>query len=115
MELDCVIYVATSNWEIVRRRITRDTPEVLPEGDSIRFPSLTLEWIHNGYEGTVQAEDDFIGWPYVMDCQAASSASLEEVIEVVSGILGALWAGGIRAVAACDYEDLLPRKGGAIQ
>lgn len=37
---------------------------------------------------------------------------LSRVIENVSHLLLALWACGYAAVAACDYEDSLPRRGG---
>ncbi len=114
VELDCAIYIATSNWEVVSQRMLRDIPEALLEGNSVHFSSLVVTWERNDFEGTVKSEDDFIGWPCLMDCQPTNSATLEEVVNVVSKIIEALWGAGIRAVAACDYEHLLPRKGGAV-
>ncbi|WP_217170651.1 hypothetical protein [Streptomyces sp. AC512_CC834] len=114
VELDCAIYIAAPNWDIVSHRLLHCIPEALLEGDVIHFPSLVVEWQRNDYEGTVESEDDFIGWPSVLDCQPTDSASLGEVVPVASEILGALWEVRIRAVAACDYEHLLPRKGGTI-
>jgi len=34
------------------------------------------------------------------------------VLQAVTALLEALWRGGCKAVAACDFEDELPARGG---
>jgi hypothetical protein len=54
---------------------------------------------------------DFLEWPTLLECEA-SSAAPAEVREAVAIVLEALWRGGFKAVAACDFEDDLPACGG---
>ncbi|NEB10590.1 hypothetical protein G3I32_17330 [Streptomyces coelicoflavus] len=88
-------------------------PEASVRVDAIHFPFTIAEWSHNDYEGTVKSDDDFIGWSSVLECEPTEGASLGEVVQTVSAVLRSLWSAGFRAVAACDYEELLPHKGGA--
>lgn len=55
---------------------------------------------------------DFLQWPTVLECEATAGAPAEEVVQAVAAVLGALWRGGFKAVAACDFEDELPAHGG---
>ncbi|WP_146044384.1 hypothetical protein [Amycolatopsis sp. BJA-103] len=58
------------------------------------------------------ATGDFIGWPAIVEVEAEEGAERASVVGLVSRILSALWEAGIPAVAACDYEDELPWRGG---
>lgn len=53
----------------------------------------------------------FIYFRYYIDLYVDASASVDRA-EAVTDVLEGLWDWGIPAVAACDYEDLLPHNGG---
>ncbi|NEC67692.1 hypothetical protein [Streptomyces sp. SID9727] len=55
---------------------------------------------------------DFLEWPTVLECQAPEGAPAEEVVQAITAVLEALWHGGFKAVAACDFEEALPARGG---
>lgn len=57
-------------------------------------------------------EDEFLSYPIYLDVEPNSRASAIEYIVAVSELLQGLWAAGFDAVAACDFEDKLPRRGG---
>ena len=56
--------------------------------------------------------DGFLYFRYYLDVFPSSTAFQGMHIERIGHLLEALWARGIPAVAACDYEDVLPKKGG---
>jgi hypothetical protein len=49
---------------------------------------------------------------YRVEFCVGAKAAREEQINAISVMLTALWLQGIAAIAACDYEDELPLKGG---
>ena len=56
--------------------------------------------------------DGFLFFRYYLDVDAIRGQQLAEHITLVSRILEYLWGLGYTAVAACDFEDKLPRRGG---
>lgn len=60
----------------------------------------------------VSESDGFLFYPYFMDIEGASNGTELTFIKAISEVLEALWAKNIKAIAACDFEDKLPRKGG---
>jgi hypothetical protein len=58
------------------------------------------------------AADDFIGWPTIVEIEAEAGASSAAVVAITSRVVTAMWGAGLPAVAACDYEDELPWRGG---
>ncbi len=56
--------------------------------------------------------DGFLYFRYSLDIDASPGQTLENQIKMVADILEHLWSRGYPAVAACDYEDELPHKGG---
>ncbi|MGW7340014.1 hypothetical protein [Streptomyces sp. NPDC054808] len=81
-------------------------------------PELTVGPLHvtgepNDYAtGRHAHPSDFLQWPTVLECEALAGAP-DEVVQAVTAVLEALWRGGFKAVAACDFEDELPARGGA--
>ncbi|MFD9247366.1 hypothetical protein ACFV0D_36690, partial [Streptomyces sp. NPDC059556] len=55
---------------------------------------------------------DFLQWPTVLECQAPAESEPGAVAAAVTIVLKTLWCGGWKAVAACDFEDELPARGG---
>ncbi|MEU6523938.1 hypothetical protein ABZ892_14220 [Streptomyces sp. NPDC046924] len=58
------------------------------------------------------AAADFIGWPTVIEVETEPDTPGDSVVALVSGILTTLWESGVPAVAACDFEEMLPWRGG---
>ncbi|WP_331741505.1 hypothetical protein OG338_29540 (plasmid) [Streptomyces sp. NBC_00726] len=54
---------------------------------------------------------DFMEWPTVLEC-AATAGAPAEVVKAVTSLLETLWHEGFKAIAACDFEDELPARGG---
>jgi len=59
-----------------------------------------------------RAEDDFVRWPLLIELDAEEPATAGRMRVTTARILTALWASSHPAVAACDFEDELPWRGG---
>jgi hypothetical protein len=55
---------------------------------------------------------DFVEWPYYLEIDATAEQTRPAQIAVIARLLIGLWEAGLGAVAACDFEDELPRRGG---
>lgn len=56
--------------------------------------------------------DNFLYSRFYADFEPGEGAHQAEYIACISHLLEALWAQGVNAVASCEFEDELPRKGG---
>lgn len=56
--------------------------------------------------------DGFLFSRYYIEIEPNSNVDSESYIASVSLLLESLWIKGFKAIAACDFEELLPRKGG---
>lgn len=54
----------------------------------------------------------FVFYKLCLDIEPATSTARTRYVEGVALLLELLWDSGYRAVAACDFEEDLPRKGG---
>lgn len=54
--------------------------------------------------------DGFLFYRYELSMEPHEGASLRRYIAWVGQLLTELWAAGFRAVASCDFEELLPRQ-----
>lgn len=61
--------------------------------------------------GGVEA-DDFVRWPVQIETETVTPHGETAAVETVSRILESLWGARAQAVAACDFEDELPWRGG---
>ncbi|WP_149553079.1 hypothetical protein [Streptomyces marokkonensis] len=74
--------------------------------------ALRVSGAHNDYATGRRAHPfDFLQWPTVLECEATAGTPAE-VVQAVAVVLEALWRGGFKALAACDFEDELPARGG---
>jgi hypothetical protein len=81
-------------------------------GPELTVGSLRVEGAYNDYSTGRHAHPfDFLQWPTVLECEAHTGTPAE-VVQAVTSVLEALWRGGFKAVAACDFEDELPARGG---
>lgn len=56
--------------------------------------------------------DGFVYFRYYLDVDAVPGQQLAEQVALVTQILECFWAQGYAAVAAADFEDELPHRGG---
>lgn len=74
---------------------------------------LDIDVWDNGYaSGEPRFGADFLEWPLTVELSSAEAVAHDTVFDVVKRVLVALWDADIRAVAACDFEDELPWRGG---
>lgn len=59
-----------------------------------------------------QGTDAFLYYRYCLEIEPAVKAEGTFFVEEISDLLVKLWDAGYKAVAACSYEESLPRKGG---
>ncbi len=70
-------------------------------------------WDNEYANGTPRFGEDFLEWPLTIEVSSEESpVPHDTTFDVVKRILVALWDADIRAVAACDFEDELPWRGG---
>ncbi len=80
-----------------------------PDRCLIELEGIVLEVRPNADAGWVS---DFLGWPITIEVEAADGTVSEPAVSTVTALLQALWNAETPAVAACDYEDELPHRGG---
>ncbi|WP_027085179.1 hypothetical protein [Cohnella panacarvi] len=59
-----------------------------------------------------QGPDGFLFSRYYLEIEPNEETESSAYIKCISELLTKLWNNGFKAVAACDFEDVLPRKGG---
>ncbi|GGQ96976.1 hypothetical protein [Streptomyces flaveolus] len=110
---DASIYVDAEAASRVVGRLRDALGLAEDNGPELTVGPLRLEGAYNDYSTDWHAHPfDFLQWPTVLECEAPSGAPAEEVVQAVAAVLEALWRGGFKAVAACDFEDELPARGG---
>ena len=78
-----------------------------------RYLEMDLRRNEDWKEGYPRSQPDyFIRFPYYLDVVPTLDTAEGEYIGSVSDLLDSLWSVGIDAVAACDFEDALPMRGG---
>jgi hypothetical protein len=53
-------------------------------------------------------QDDFVRFRYFLDVEPTHDAERSLYIAEIGALLRCLWGKGLKAVAACDFEDKLP-------
>ncbi|MEU5757010.1 hypothetical protein [Streptomyces sp. NPDC047829] len=110
---DASIYVNAEAAPRVVGRLRDLLGLVEDDGAELVVGPVRVEGEPNGYATGQRAHPfDFLQWPTVLECEAPAGAPPEEVVQAVTAVLEALWRGGFKAVAACDFEDELPARGG---
>jgi hypothetical protein len=56
--------------------------------------------------------DGFLYYPYYLDIEPSEEVLFSSYADVITKLLEYLWNKVYQAVAACDFEEELPRKGG---
>lgn len=117
-ELYCKIYVATDapRAELAAALATALSDAVAGPGrETIHTPDAALDIVANDEFDERRRRDfpdGFLHFRYAVEVYPRADASHEAVRQFVARLLEYVWARGIPAVAACDYEDELPFGGG---
>ncbi|WPK12118.1 1,4-dihydroxy-6-naphthoate synthase [Lysinibacillus louembei] len=85
------------------------------DGSSIITEQAEIYLFNNGdyIEGEKeQTGDDFLYYRYYFEIEPNESVSSNIYISKISHLLTELWNAGFTAIASCDFEELLPKKGG---
>lgn len=59
-----------------------------------------------------EKQEGFLYSRYYLDIEPKENADEDNYINSISNLLQGLWTSGLKAVAACDFEEELPKKGG---
>ncbi|MFI9374956.1 hypothetical protein [Streptomyces parvulus] len=85
---------------------------VKDDGPELTVGPVSVVGEHNDYAtGQDTHPLNFLEWPTVLECEARAGTPAE-VVQAVTAVLEALWHAGFKALAACDFEDELPARGG---
>jgi hypothetical protein len=104
----CKIFVQLAEPPVVTDLLAR-LLDVAHRSRTIDLPDAAIDILYNPDTG---AADDFIGWPTIVEIEANPDGSNASILATTAKIVTALWDAGYPAVAACDYEDELPWRGG---
>lgn len=84
-------------------------------GSTIETEQAEIFIFNNGdfsEEKRNQGSDAFLYYRYSLDIEPIEDADERKYIGEISKLLTELWGSGFKAIASCDFEDELPRKGG---
>jgi hypothetical protein len=117
--LDCKLYVETSatieDLSGLVGRALCGSVETLGRTKTIRTSGGEIEIRANEDRQPARAgdfPDGFLFFRYVFEYYAHADTVRADRIKLIASLLDLLWQHGWPAVAACDYEDDLPHKGG---
>jgi hypothetical protein len=118
-EMDCKIYVETDlpPQKLGKRlaALLSGTVSDSPASSTVHTPLAELDIRKNSDADSLLARgfpDGFLFFSQVVEIYPAPKADRELRVALVAGILRHFWSQGFPAVAACDYEDNLPHRGG---
>jgi hypothetical protein len=63
-------------------------------------------------EFDVTCSGDFLFWPFLVEVQGNAHAEHHDLVRAIGHLLEGLWSAAFDAIAACDFEDELPHRGG---
>jgi hypothetical protein len=103
----CKMFVRSGDPENVRAALTEVLDGCEP-GRSEELPGVTVEVLRNPDVSPNDATN-FLFWPVLVEVESDGTSV---VVDLTTAILTQLWDRGFPTVAACDYEDELPWRGG---
>ena|SRR5688572_7183178 len=119
-QLDCKIYVETDQSldDLTTLMSSEAAARGVSKGPSSRvlrsdFGEIEIRKSDDSDPARVaEFPDGFLFFNSIAEFYLHSELSTELRTSVIASILNRLWLQGIPAVAACDFEDDLPKKGG---
>jgi hypothetical protein len=82
------------------------------DGSLLRLGDVEIEARRNPDRGPESPDAPFLTWPSLIEIEAPQHVTEAELVNVVGSLLTALWSKNVRAVAAADFEERLPCRGG---
>jgi hypothetical protein len=79
---------------------------------AITSPTLDLDVIRNDCFDPVKRYGDFVYFRYYLEIEPTKGSNPADFPKHIAGLLEWCWARKMPAVAACDFEAVLPWKGG---
>lgn len=114
-ELNCKIYVDTPLSTDELREVISATVSGSTNGGSIALPGYEIDVVENADFDDAQRTvfpDGFVYFRHLIEVYAVpQQAGLDEDV-LVTTLLNKLWSADMPAIAACDFEEKLPHKGG---
>jgi hypothetical protein len=113
--LYCKIYVNTHLTNSNFRRLIANILSGTVQRRTVYSKELIVDINKNEYfDDTMFSgnEDEFLFYQFYLDIQPSHPDDEKSYIAEVSRLLEELWRNAGKAVAACDFEDILPNKGG---
>ena len=107
----CSIYVKALDASAITRRL-EDALGTESDNDNIRVEGVEMDARTNPDVDVAAAATDFVRWPVLIEADADDPHDREPMVSVISRVITALWDAGEPAVAACDFEEELPWRGG---
>lgn len=108
--LYCKFFVFSGVEESELRRILVDMLQGVLSGRSIVAEEAIAD-VRKNPDSDDSQDDDFLYWPLIVDVQLLNRER-RTAVGSVREVLNTLWNRGYRVIAACDFEDELPRNGG---
>jgi hypothetical protein len=119
-DLSCTVYIDTElSLDAVATAVSKALTACVSGpafSKTIQTPAGEFEVRRNSDSDAARATqfpDGFLFFRYRLEFYPGVDVPREAQIAAISCILPALWSQGIAAVAACDYEDELPHRGGS--
>ncbi|PWU60838.1 hypothetical protein DLE60_08815 [Micromonospora globispora] len=110
MERYCRIFVRSADRKAVRS-LVRTALHGSVVDDRIDAEGAQAYVGDNGYRDP-QGGEDFLDWPLCVELHGDEQVEVSRLVTLTRDVLTALWAAGVPAVAAADYEAQLPDNGG---
>lgn len=84
--------------DLVRREVRNESLDISVMRNDTFDPALAAT-----------GPDRWLYFPYRLEIDPVAGVSFASYVEAVAGLLTSLWAAEVDAVAACEFEDDLPR------
>jgi len=116
----CKVFISglESREEVGRRVVGCLEPAIPGPANTITSGIMRISVRKNDdYDKQLQdrPSDGFLWYPFFLDVLPTNTAPQEEYVLQIATLLRCLWDNGIKAVAACDFEEDLPAGGGKIR
>jgi hypothetical protein len=111
--LFCKIFVLSA---VERNTISQHVARLLggrQEGNSVVFNWGVIDVLRNDDADCtrVTGTDGFLHFPYLIEAEPKDELDRGQYVSLIGRLLESFWSSRYGAVAACDFEDELPRNG----
>lgn len=108
-DLYCRVYVAHARDVAALRQKVAEVSGGTVAVSTVSTPVLAVRvGAESRHLPTTDEGDDFVNWPHYLEIDAADDkVTFEAFLAAVARLLDGLRQGGLRTVAACDFEEEL--------